>query len=143
MRHFIAMFALASMCKAAIAAPPDMGLVSKPCSSLNEESLGLSSSYNVCMKQGAGNIGLEIECHNKEWARLDHELNSAYRAAFARIGPRRTAALKESQRAWLAMRGPHCIIETEESGGTQDKSDELSCSIRVLAYRVCYLQQLQ
>jgi uncharacterized protein YecT (DUF1311 family) len=143
MRHLIELLTLAIICEVGAAAGPDMSLTSKSCSSSKEEGQMISSSYKICMRQSAGNIGLEADCHAKEWARLDQELNAAYKAASTRLEPRRAAALKESQRAWLAMKGPHCIIEAEESGGTQDKSDELSCSIRVLAYRVCYLRQLQ
>lgn len=137
------LFAEAVLCVSAVAGGPDMGVPSTPCSKLGSGELGLSLAYNVCMKKGAGNLGLESECTGKEWDRLDAQLNTSYQAALKRLNATRSVALRESQRAWLALRRPHCILEVPETGGSQDKSDEQQCALQVLAYRVCYLQQLE
>src|SRR4051812_31969616 len=98
---------LAWIAPAVSAVGPDMNVPSAPCSKLASGELGFSAAYYACIKKGAGNSGLEAACTDKEWTRLDALLNTSYQAALKRLNARRATALRESQRAWLAMRRPH------------------------------------
>jgi len=71
------------------------------------------SAVDRCMEAG---INMEIlMCVSDLTAVQDARLNRAYKAAVARLGPERKAALRTAQRAWIVSRDADCGAYADES----------------------------
>lgn len=78
------------------------------------------SAYDQCLASPAGQstVGM-IDCAATELAIQDARLNSAYRAALARLDrPRQKMALQKAQRAWIAFRDADCASHYDEDWGS-------------------------
>ena len=92
-------------------------------------------------------------CADKEFAAADAELNAVYKVALAAIAnsdgekpyDRKSweAALRASQRAWVAFRDADCkgLVPMEWSGGTGTTTAVLGCMIQLTQERTKMLKE--
>lgn len=101
-----------------------------------------SPGVDACVAKAAAG------CASDEAARLDKDLNAVYRGLMDAIGKRDEdskwrdyfrAALKTSERAWLAWRDVEC--EAAAAGGGESARD--SCRLSLLAARISRLRQIR
>jgi uncharacterized protein YecT (DUF1311 family) len=64
----------------------------------------------------AAQTQLEItECHGREFQRMDHQLNEAYRPLLAALDPEHQEKLKVAQRAWVTFRDADCALDASQA----------------------------
>jgi uncharacterized protein YecT (DUF1311 family) len=92
------------------------------------------------------------ECADKAFLEADRALNAAYKAALAGIAKdngeaseakKWEAALRSSQRAWIAFRDAECkgLVAMEWSGGTGATSAILGCMTQMTQERTKALEE--
>jgi uncharacterized protein YecT (DUF1311 family) len=102
-----------------------------------------SPAYKACMKTAASTLAMR-ECNGGELGRRDAELNEAYRQLIGLMDtPKRTAALRKAQRAWIGFRDAECPAEASSHvGGTVWPLAVGSCHIRMTYERTLQLRDL-
>ncbi|MCJ2011882.1 lysozyme inhibitor LprI family protein [Methylobacterium sp. J-076] len=102
-----------------------------------------SSDHAKCMDKSGGVTAEMLDCDGAEMKRQDKRLNGAYQKLMAKASDMQKAALRESQRLWLAYRKTTCdLIYKFGSGGTLDSISASSCEVDTLAQRVKFLESL-
>ena len=102
----------------------------------------LSPEYSRCM-DASGAITIEMrDCASAEMGRLDLRLNTAYRAAMARLpGAAARLRLRGLERAWLRTRWNECHRLVAEEGGTMALLVLDSCQLEETARRIAWLER--
>jgi len=104
----------------------------------------LTRSYTHCMATGAAARGQMLamnDCAVAEIARQDTRLNQAYKAAMQRRGPKQKAALRTSERHWIARRDRTCRTAAEAfDGGSGAGLEYGQCILRETIARTIWLE---
>lgn len=75
-------------------------------------------------------------CLAEEYARWDAELNRAYQAVIAQLGPRDEETLRVGQRAWITYRDNACDVEASAMrGGSGEAMLRYGCLARLTERR--------
>ncbi|WP_238185241.1 lysozyme inhibitor LprI family protein, partial [Methylobacterium trifolii] len=102
-----------------------------------------SSDYNKCMEKSGGVTSEMLDCSGLEMKRQDKRLNGAYQKLMATASDAQKAALRDSQRLWLAYRKTNCdLVYRFGGGGTLDSLGASSCELDTLSQRVKFLENL-
>lgn len=90
---------------------------------------------------GSSTAGM-IECNTREWAVWDERLNRTYQEALKDSTPELSAALKETQRAWLQWREKRCKLPAiENEGGSIIGPLYTGCMLDATARQALWLAQ--
>ena len=104
----------------------------------------LTRSYTHCMANGAAGRGQTLamnNCTSAEIARQDARLNQVYKAVMKRLGPKRKAALRTSERQWVARRDRTCRTAAEAFGdGSGAGLEHGQCILRETIARTIWLE---
>lgn len=83
------------------------------------------------------------ECAAQEYTKADGELNAAYKKVFARASPTQQNLLKQSQNAWIKVRGTDCaFIASGVEGGSVQPMIHSQCLADKTRERSAYLESL-
>lgn len=103
-----------------------IGVVSDPC--LSEEGNDSTPMMGACL--------------DKEATIWDDSLNDWYKVLMARLDGDQRQALKDSQRAWIAMRDSTCAFEASLwNGGTGAGPAAIGCIMRETGRRALFLHE--
>lgn len=102
-----------------------------------------SSEHATCIDKSGGVTSEMLDCDSAEMRRQDKRLNGAYQKLMASGSDAQKAALRDSQRLWLAYRESNCdLVSKFGGGGTLDALGASSCEVDTLAQRVRFLENL-
>ncbi|MFD0937682.1 lysozyme inhibitor LprI family protein [Methylobacterium trifolii] len=95
------------------------------------------------MEKSGGVTSEMLDCSGLEMKRQDKRLNGAYQKLMATASDAQKAALRDSQRLWLAYRKTNCdLVYRFGGGGTLDSLGASSCELDTLSQRVKFLENL-
>ncbi|MBB5885792.1 MULTISPECIES: lysozyme inhibitor LprI family protein [unclassified Xanthomonas] len=98
----------------------------------------LRPSYDTCITAAGGATPAMLECISDEHAYQDQRLNTAYKAAMAKLGEAEQHALRERQRKWIAERDEKCVADPD--GGQAERVDAAECRLEMTAHRADELE---
>jgi len=102
-----------------------------------------SSGYTRCAR-AAGSTYAMRECLGAEQRRFDARLDTAYRAAMARLpGGSARDRLRNQERHWLATRWSECRRRYASAQGTLSLISQDACVVREVARRVVWLERYE
>jgi uncharacterized protein YecT (DUF1311 family) len=105
----------------------------------------LTREYRDCMAGGAAAQGQTLAmkvCQSEEIERQDARLNQAYAMVMRRLSPKRKAALRRSERAWIARRDARCEAAARRyEGGTASGLEYQGCYLRETIARTLWLER--
>ncbi|MCI2244612.1 lysozyme inhibitor LprI family protein [Xanthomonas sp. PPL568] len=98
----------------------------------------LRPSYDTCITAAGGATPAMLDCISDEHAYQDQRLNTAYKAAMAKLGEAEQHALRERQRKWIAERDEKCVADPD--GGQAERVDAAECRLEMTARRADELE---
>ncbi|MET0550316.1 MAG: lysozyme inhibitor LprI family protein [Xanthomonas sp.] len=98
----------------------------------------LRPSYDTCITAAGGATPAMLDCISDEHAYQDQRLNTAYKAAMAKLGEAEQHALRERQRQWIAERDEKCVADPD--GGQAERVDAAECRLEMTARRADELE---
>ncbi|WP_254460128.1 lysozyme inhibitor LprI family protein [Xanthomonas sacchari] len=98
----------------------------------------LRPSYDTCITAAGGATPAMLDCISDEHAYQDQRLNTAYKAAMAKLGESEQHALRERQRQWIAERDEKCVADPD--GGQAERVDAAECRLEMTARRADELE---
>lgn len=98
----------------------------------------LRPSYDTCITAAGGATPAMLDCISDEHAYQDQRLNTAYKAAMAKLGEAEQHALRERQRKWIAERDEKCVADPD--GGQAERVDAAECRLEMTAHRADELE---
>lgn len=107
-------------------------------SSASGDSSVLRPSYDTCITAAGGATPAMLDCIADEHAYQDQRLNTAYKAAMAKLGEAEQHALRERQRKWIAERDEKCVADPD--GGQAERVDAAECRLEMTARRADELE---
>ncbi|MBY9063627.1 lysozyme inhibitor LprI family protein [Sphingomonas yunnanensis] len=102
-----------------------------------------STPLDRCLNSGeaaAGVTSAMSACFVADYKRADAQLNLAYRATMRRLSRSRQAALRTSQRAWIAERDRACPIDDAPGAGTVETLNHPGCLTEESERRTAWLR---
>lgn len=103
-----------------------------------------SSPYRRCLARSDLNTILHDQCNGQEMKRQDARLNAVWAAVFKRFDPASKPALRSAERAWIAERQKHCLLQSKEAeGGTLEAIEYSSCMVDETIRRTIWLEKLR
>lgn len=103
-----------------------------------------SSLYRRCLARRDLNTILHDQCNAQEMKRQDAQLNATWAVTFKRLPSARQTALRSAERAWIADRQKHCLLQSKEAeGGTLEAIEYSSCMIDETIRRTIWLEKLR
>jgi uncharacterized protein YecT (DUF1311 family) len=100
----------------------------------------------ACMRlsgEGGTTAGM-VRCTGEEAAAWDDALNTAYTALHDSLNASQAAALREAQRAWIALRDTDCsYLASYFEGGSMAQIEHANCVLHKTAERTIELQRWQ
>lgn len=105
----------------------------------------LTPQYRTCMGSGAAAQGQTLamkRCQVAEIERQDGRLNQAYMMVMKRLSPKRKAALRQSERAWIGKRDRICqAAAARYRGGSAAGIEAQACYLRETIARTLWLER--
>jgi len=86
--------------------------------SAQDEKIGLSRDYDVCMAKSGGVTANMLDCIGAETKRQDARLNKIYKDVMAHADEAGKKRLLEAQRAWIKFRDADVDFYRDPNGGT-------------------------
>lgn len=103
-----------------------------------------TSPYRRCLARPDLNTILRDQCNAQEMKRQDARLNAVWAVTFKRLPPARQPALRSAERAWIADRQKHCLLQSKEAeGGTLEAIEYSSCMVDETIRRTIWLEKLR
>ncbi|MFO1013693.1 MAG: lysozyme inhibitor LprI family protein [Caulobacteraceae bacterium] len=82
-----------------------------------------------------------VECYAAERERQDARLNSIYQSVIRRLTPSQAAALRQSERAWIAYRDANCAAKLDVlEWGTMSRLTAADCLVSMTIQRTIELE---
>ncbi|WP_241509524.1 lysozyme inhibitor LprI family protein [Pseudomonas ovata] len=94
-----------------------------------------SAQYDACVARSEGITFNMNECDNKELAKQNARLNTAYKAAMAALSDEQKTQLRDAQRLWIKYRDANCFMYYHFSGGTMDQINGAGCELSMTVKR--------
>ncbi|MBW6526459.1 DUF1311 domain-containing protein [Sphingomonas sp. RHCKR7] len=104
-----------------------------------------STPLDRCLNSGEAAAGVTpamAACFVADYQRADAQLNEVYRATMKRLPRSRQAALRTSQRAWIAERDRACPIDDTPGTGTIETLNHPGCLTKVTERRTAWLRRV-
>lgn len=134
---------------AVLVAAGAIALAAVPAQAVDLEAV-LSPEFTACMEASGGVHFNMMDCIGQETEHQDALLNQRYRLVMAALEEAGKAALKDSQRKWIAYRDAECSFAYQAAGG--DEGGQMAgleaghCTMSMTAHRAAelhqYIQQL-
>lgn len=105
-----------------------------------------STPLGRCLNSGEAAMGVTSAmsaCFVADYERADAQLNAAYRATMSRLPRPRQAALRTSQRAWIAERDRACPIDDTPGAGTIETLNHPGCLTKESERRTAWLREVR
>lgn len=100
-------------------------------------------AYDRCMRSGDARRGVTsaiLDCIGAEIDLQDRRLNTTYRTLLRRLSPQQGAALRRSERLWIAQRDARCERKSQAAeGGTLGSIIYSSCVLDETIGRTLWL----
>jgi uncharacterized protein YecT (DUF1311 family) len=101
-----------------------------------------SPALDTCLDKAKGVTADMVDCIGAEIAVQDKRLNDAYKAAIAKLTPRRQKELQGVQRLWLQFRDANCKFAYDPDGGTMAHVESTGCIMSMTAERAQELEAI-
>ncbi|WP_052075456.1 lysozyme inhibitor LprI family protein [Sphingomonas taxi] len=103
-----------------------------------------SGELDRCLNTGEAARGVTTDmaaCFVADFERADATLNVTYAKTMKRLPASRQAALRASQRAWIAQRDRACPLDNSPGAGTIERLNHPGCLARQTRRRITWLSR--
>ncbi len=95
---------------------------------------------NACEREDGTSNGARIECAQREGRVWDERLNAAYRNAIARMEKEGADNLRQTQRAWIALRDARCRQAWATYHGSMAGPIQAWCEMELTARQAIWVE---